>query len=166
MIVSWKMNTNRSHRQITVGYLKILLLLDHLLLDRIHARFPRLDAFEGRSQISKPKFNDSTLLFGHHTGPLIDHITKFKSFWHHGLGLMCCGALTGWAISVYSSQMIEWGTQHAEYLVIANLLNTVMFKDECTLVRPEVIFGSRVLLSAGISSSLADTPHAANYDSR
>lgn len=34
----------------------------------------------------------------------------------------------------------------------------------CTLVRPEVIFGSRVLLSAGISSSLADTPHAANYD--
>lgn len=73
LIVSWKMNTNRSHRQITVGYLKIL-----LLLDRIHARFPRLDTFEGRSQISKPKFNDSTLLFGHHTGPLIDHITKIQ----------------------------------------------------------------------------------------
>ena len=106
LIMSLKLNTNRSPRQITVGYLKILLLL-LLLLDRIHARFPRLDAFDGRSQISKPKFNDSTLSFSHHRGPLIDKITKLKSFWHYCLGLTCCGALTGWAISVYSSQMID-----------------------------------------------------------
>lgn len=118
LIMSWKMNTNHSPRQITVGYLKILLLLDRLLLDRIHARFPRLDAFDGRSQISKPKSNDSTLSFGHHSGPLIDHIRKFKLFRHHRLGLMRCCAfvrMTGWAISVYSSQMIEWGMQHAVY---------------------------------------------------
>lgn len=70
--------------------------------------------------------------------------------------------MTERAISMYSSQMIEWGMQHAVDCFIANVLNSAMFKkmkdSDLYSVCPY-----RMYLVTGKSSSLADAPHAANY---